>query len=118
MLGVVQTVISSVLQILALMSEWQDENHKKTHLKLATSYLRDTANMWKKVFWSYETNIELFDLHANTMCGGSLSLNIPLNPLFQWRNTLVAPSYSRCFFLQQEQANINGEMDGVEHRPI
>lgn len=67
MFGVVETVISSTLQILALMSEWQDENHKKTHLKLATSYLRDTANMWKKVFWSYETNIELFDLHANTV---------------------------------------------------
>uniref|UniRef100_A0AAX7UC00 Transposase Tc1-like domain-containing protein n=1 Tax=Astatotilapia calliptera TaxID=8154 RepID=A0AAX7UC00_ASTCA len=40
------------------------ENHKKSRLQFATSHVGDTANMWKKVLWSDETNMELFGPNA------------------------------------------------------
>ena len=41
-----------------------EESHKKSCFQFARNYVGDTANMWKKVFWSDETKIELFGLKA------------------------------------------------------
>ena len=40
------------------------QSHKKSRLQFATSHVGDTANMWRKVLWSDETKIEVFDLNA------------------------------------------------------
>ena len=40
------------------------KTHLKAHMEFVKKHLYDTAGMWRKVLWSDETKIELFDLNS------------------------------------------------------